>query len=58
MDNWSDKEMLKMQLGGNKRFKDFLRKYKIQKPNYKEEELRNYRNQLQGEVDEKTKGNI
>ena len=33
-----------MQLGGNKRFKDFLRRHKIEKPNYKEEELRNYKN--------------
>ena len=31
MDNWKVNEILKMELGGNKRFKEFLRRHKIKK---------------------------
>ena len=35
-----------MEIGGNKRFKDFLKKHNISKPNYKEEELNLYKLEL------------
>jgi len=34
MDDWTEEQMLKMELGGNKNFKSFLKEKGIEKVNY------------------------
>lgn len=46
MDNWSEEEILKMELGGNKNFKNFLNKKGLEKANYRTEELVQYKREL------------
>ena len=53
MDNWKKREAYIMEIGGNKRFKDFLKKYNISKPTYREEELNIFKLELQNEADQK-----
>lgn len=50
MDEWTEEQLLKMELGGNKKFKTFLNSHGIDKPNYKSEELIAYRRELEETV--------
>ena len=47
MDRWTIKEMTKMELGGNKALKDYLKENHIEKPDYSSNELKQYKEQLE-----------
>lgn len=53
MDDWSEEQMLKMELGGNQRFKNFLKQKGIDKVNYRSEELVQYKRDLEEKVESK-----
>lgn len=53
MDNWTEEELLKVEIGGNKRLKTFMQQHDIQTPDYKSTFLRNYKEDLAHEVEKK-----
>lgn len=50
MDNWTEEQLLKMELGGNKKFKQFLKEKGIKEANYKSDELITYKRELDKKV--------
>ncbi len=50
MDNWKETELYSMEIGGNKHFKEYLRKHGVKKPNFRGELLQNYKRELWSKV--------
>lgn len=50
MDNWSERELQTMELGGNKRFKEFCRQKGVGVDDYRGEVLRRYKQDLERSV--------
>lgn len=56
MDNWTEKEMLSMELGGNKKFKEFLQKNEMETADYKGGAALGYKRDLEREVERRLEG--
>jgi len=46
MDRLMEKEVRVLEIGGNKKFLDLLKRHRIKKPSYREEELITYKKDL------------
>ena len=53
MDNWTEKELTIMDLGGNKNFKEYLKANGFDTPDYRSEVLAKYKRDLEEQVDKK-----
>ena len=52
MDKWTMAEITKMEIGGNKSLRDFLKSFNVDKPDYRSDMMRKYQVQLNDRVNE------